>query len=281
METRIELTRDNIQQVVEASKQQLVALVFWAQQSPESLGLLGTMETLASRYQGQLLLAAVNCETEMEIASYFQIQSLPTTLFLSQGQPVDGFAGVQDESQIQAMLDKHLPAAWELQLADARELLAGGDAAAALVLLKEAYGEHNGAEVALPYADACLLSGDIAGAKSLLAGIKLEDQDAYYASLQAKLKLAEEAADTPEIRSLQQALEAAPGDLSLLGKLATALHQAHRDEEALELLFAQLQQDLNAGNGELKQQFLTILSALGQGNALASGYRRKLYSLLY
>jgi putative thioredoxin len=277
----MELTRDNIQQVVELSNQQLVALVFWAEQMPESKALLQTMEQLIAAFPGQLQLASVNCETQLELASYFQIRSLPTTLLLSQGQPVDGFAGVQSREQILAILQKHLPAAWELKLNDAKALLQQGDANAALPLFKEAYAEQAEAAVALPYAEACLKTGDLATAKTLLATIKLADQDGYYTSLMSQLDLAEKAADTPEIRALQQALDAAPDDVELLQKLATALHQAHRDEEALALLFAPLSHDLNMGDGAIKQQLLTLLSALGQGNALAGQYRRKLYSLLY
>jgi putative thioredoxin len=277
----MELTRDNIQQVVELSNQQLVALVFWAEQMPESKALLQTMEQLIAAFPGQLQLASVNCETQLELASYFQIRSLPTTLLLSQGQPVDGFAGVQSREQILAILQKHLPAAWELKLNDAKALLQQGDANAALPLFKEAYAEQAEAAVALPYAEACLKTGDLATAKTLLATIKLADQDGYYNSLMSQLDLAEKAADTPEIRALQQALDAAPDDVELLQKLATALHQAHRDEEALALLFAPLSRDLNMGDGAIKQQLLTLLSALGQGNALAGQYRRKLYSLLY
>lgn len=277
----MELTRDNIQQVVELSNQQLVALVFWAEQMPESKALLQTMEQLIAAFPGQLQLASVNCETQLELASYFQIRSLPTTLLLSQGQPVDGFAGVQSREQILAILQKHLPAAWELKLNDAKALLQQGDANAALPLFKEAYAEQAEAAVALPYAEACLKTGDLATAKTLLVTIKLADQDGYYTSLMSQLDLAEKAADTPEIRALQQALDAAPDDVELLQKLATALHQAHRDEEALALLFAPLSRDLNMGDGAIKQQLLTLLSALGQGNALAGQYRRKLYSLLY
>ncbi|QUN07037.1 tetratricopeptide repeat protein [Shewanella yunxiaonensis] len=281
METTMELTRDNIQQVVELSKQQLVALVFWAEQMPESTALLQTMEQLCATFRGQLQLASVNCETQLELASYFQIRSLPTTLLLSQGQPVDGFAGVQSREQILAILQKHLPAAWELKLNEAKAQLQKGDANAALALLKDAYAEEDSALVALPYAEACLLTGDLATAKTLLATIKLADQDGYYNSLVSQLDLAEKAADTPEIRALQQQLDAQPEDVETLQKLATALHQAHRDEEALELLFTPLSRDLTLGNGAVKQQLLTLLSALGQGNALASQYRRKLYSLLY
>jgi len=64
-------------------------------------------------------------------------------------------------------------------------------------------------------------------------------------------------------------------------KLAVQLHQANRNEEALDLLFSILKQDLSAENGEVKQQFLSILSAIGNTDPITNKYRRLLYSLLY
>ena len=64
-------------------------------------------------------------------------------------------------------------------------------------------------------------------------------------------------------------------------KLAIQLHQANRNEEALDLLFSILKQDLSAENGEVNQQFLSILSAIGNADPITNKYRRLLYSLLY
>ncbi|WP_152620231.1 tetratricopeptide repeat protein, partial [Vibrio parahaemolyticus] len=49
----------------------------------------------------------------------------------------------------------------------------------------------------------------------------------------------------------------------------------------LELLRNNLKVNLGAQDGELKKTFMDILSAVAQGNAIASKYRRQLYSILY
>ncbi|EGM69652.1 co-chaperone YbbN [Shewanella sp. HN-41] len=287
MDNILDLTKDNIQQVVDASMQQIVVLAFWAQSQAQSVTLVQTLEQLALQHAGRFVLAKVNCETELEIANYFRIQSLPTTLVLDKGQPIDGFAGMQEASQVNAMLEKHLPPLWQLQLEQAKALLAlsqvsSDDLATAAVLLKDAYSTSNHAgEVSLVLADVYLMQGELAQAQALLEQIGLADQDGYYQSLKAKLTLALDAADTPEIRDLQQKFEQHPQDLVLLLELSRALHSAHRDEEALALLFSVISKDLGAENGTVKQVFMEILTALGQGNALANQYRRKLYTLLY
>jgi putative thioredoxin len=281
MEAVLELTKDNIQDVVDASMKQIVVLAFWSQQSPESVALSQTLTGMAQKQFGRFVLAKVDCDKEIEIANYFQIQNMPTTLVLSEGKPIDGFAGLQEEEQIAAMLDKHLPAQWQLQLNEAKNLLALQDAEPALVLLKQAYTESPNAEIALVYADACLMLDDFEFAAELLATVGLADQDSYYQSLKAKLALALDAADSPEIRQLQQLVDNEPDNIDQLLLLVKALHQAKRNEEALAILFSPLSKDIGVANGDAKQLFLEILTALGQGNALANQYRRKLYSLLY
>ena len=59
------------------------------------------------------------------------------------------------------------------------------------------------------------------------------------------------------------------------------LHQANRNEEALDLLFTILRQDLGAEDGKIKQEFLSILAAIGNNDPVTNKYRRLLYSLLY
>lgn len=281
METVLDLTKENLQQIVDASAEQVVVLCFWSNQSPESIALSQTLASMAHKQAGRFVLAKIDCDSEVEIANYFQIKNLPTTLVLSEGKPIDGFSGVQEERQITEMLDKHLPAQWQLKLNQAKALLVDEDVQAALHLLRDAYSESPNAEIALVYADAELMAGDFSLAADLLDSVGLADQDGYYQTLKAKLALALDAADTPEIRQLQQACDAEPDNVSLLLDLVKGLHQAKRDEEALALLFAPLSEDISIENGDAKKLFLEILTALGQGHQLANQYRRKLYSLLY
>ncbi|RPA62498.1 co-chaperone YbbN [Shewanella frigidimarina] len=287
MDYLINLTKDNIQQVVDTSMQKMVVLAFWAQQQPESVQMLQTLEHLTNSQGGRFILAKVDCETELEIANYFQIQNVPTTLILDKGRPIDGFSGAQSQEQISDLLDKHLPPMWIQEFDDVKQLLAQGELSSEDLTriaeqLKTIYIDAQQApEVALVMTDVALQQGLLAEAKGLLARIGLADQDSYYHNLVAKLALAEDAADTPEIRQLQQNLAEQPDNVDAVIILAKALNAAQRNEEALELLFVILQKDMNAADGKIKQVFMEILTAIGQGNALANQYRRKLYTLLY
>lgn len=277
----IDANAQNIQQLVETSATQPVVLNFHSAQAPECQPITQKLMAMASERAGQFVLANVDCDTQMELAGYFRIQALPTVLVLNQGQTVDGFAGPQPEAMVEQLLEKYLPKLWQLKLNNAKELLDQGETSEAVSLLREALQLQQDASVYKALAKAYLAMKRSDDAEEALGYIKLEDQDGEYASLMAELELAQQAADTPEIRDLQTAIKSQPNNTKLVVELAVALNQAGRQQEALEALFALLRSDLTAADGEARRVFLDIVNALGQTDPTANNFRRKLYSLLY
>lgn len=274
----VELNEQNFRQVLEGSVQTPVLIHFWAPMSQESAQIIPDLQTLAQQYNGAFTLALLNCEQEQLIASQFGVQALPTIALFINGQPVDGLGGPQELAAIQAMLTKHLPSQEEMAL----EFVQQQQYAQALPILQQLPVEmQQKGDVKLAMIECFLETQDFAQAKSLLEDIPLEYKDNYYKSLVAKLELHEQSANSPEIQSLETALENNPADSKVAAELALSYHQVSRDEDALELLWSFLRKDLNAQDGELKKHFMDILAALGQGNAISAKYRRQLYSLLY
>jgi len=278
----VELNEQNFRQVLEGSVQTPVLIHFWAPMSQESAQIIPDLQTLAQQYNGAFTLALLNCEQEQLIASQFGVQALPTIALFINGQPVDGLGGPQELAAIQAMLTKHLPSQEEMSLKQALEFVQQQQYAQALPILQQLPVEmQQKGDVKLAMIECFLETQDFAQAKSLLEDIPLEYKDNYYKSLVAKLELHEQSANSPEIQSLETALENNPADSKVAAELALSYHQVSRDEDALELLWGFLRKDLNAQDGELKKHFMDILAALGQGNAISAKYRRQLYSLLY
>ncbi|MCG9598053.1 co-chaperone YbbN [Vibrio sp. Isolate25] len=278
----VELNEQNFRQVLEGSMQTPVLIHFWAPMSQESAQVIPELQTLAQQYNGAFTLALLNCEQEQMIASQFGVQALPTIALFVNGQPVDGLGGPQDLAAIQAMLAKHLPSQDELNLKQAMDFVQSGEHVKALPLLQDLPEElKQKGDVKLALADCLLEMQKFDQAKALLNTIPLEYQDNYYKGLIAKLELHDQAANSPEIQSLEQALQDNPNDAQTAAELALSYHQVNRDEEALELLWNLLRYDLNALDGDIKKHFMDILAALGQGNPIAGKYRRQLYSILY
>lgn len=278
----VELNEQNFRQVLEGSMQTPVLIHFWAPMSQESSQVIPELQMLAQQYNGAFTLALLNCEQEQMIASQFGVQALPTIALFVNGQPVDGLGGPQPISAIQDMLTKHLPSQDELNLQQALEFIQVGQHPQALPLLESLDPSlQQKGDIKLALADCYIEAQNYDQGRALLEHIPLEYQDNYYKGLIAKLDLHAQAANSPEIQQLEQALKSNPSDLNLTNELALNYHQVNRDEEALELLLRSLKSDLNALDGELKKSFMDILAALGQGNSLANKYRRHLYSMLY
>ncbi|PRO71768.1 co-chaperone YbbN [Alteromonas alba] len=277
----VDLTVENFQQIIlEVSKEKIVLIDFWAEGYEPCKELSPILEKIAGDYPDALLLARVDCEREQQVAAQFGIRNLPTVMVVKDAQPVDGFAGMQPEIEIRAMLGKYLPSPEDEFLAKAAELIASGDYSGAFPMAKQAYEINpDNVDSKYLYIDCLIETGAVPAAKELLAEIKLVDQDQRYHTLQGKVELAEQAADTPEIRALQEQAAANPDDLQVKVDLAVALYQVQRFEEALELLYGVLLKDF--GFGEAKKLILDIINALPDGDSLKSGYRRKVYSLMY
>ncbi|MGL6175859.1 MAG: co-chaperone YbbN [Vibrionaceae bacterium] len=278
----IELDSQNISSVLESSLTTPVMFYFWAEAEPDSVTLKQILTNIANGYNGLLTLATLDCQQQPMLARQFGLQVLPTIALFSQGQPVDGLTGLQTEETVRAMLQNYLPNSDEIALNQAVTLIEQGEFAKALQELKvldEKLGKVAAYKLAL--AECYIETKQFDLAQKLLATILLQDQDANFKRLLAKVELHLQAADSDEIRDLQQQVAQNPGDLALEYQLALAFNQAEQAERALELLLAILRRDLDFAQGDAKKTTMNILASLGQGNELASRYRRKLYALLY
>ncbi|MCT4710642.1 co-chaperone YbbN [Enterobacteriaceae bacterium H11S18] len=278
----IDITEANLHQTLEQSVATPVLFYFWSARSQHCEELTPVLDKLATQYQGQFVLAKVDCDAEQMVASQFGLRSIPTVYLFQNGQPVDGFQGPQPEEAIRALLEKVLPREEELKAQEAMLLVQEGKHAEALPLLKDAWQISNqNSEIGLLLAEVQIALNRSEDAEAVLKTIPLQDQDTRYQGLIAQIDLLKQAADTPEIQQLQQQVDQDPENAQLASQLALQLHQVGRNEEALELLYTHLKKDLGAADGNVRKMLMEILAALGTGDALASKYRRQMYSLLY
>ena len=278
----VELNEQNLTETLQRSVETPLVINFYAPSHKESADFATVLQRVAEQHQGQFILGLVNCETEQMIAAQFRIQALPTTYLFKEAQALDAFPGVLDEASLLQRLSAILPKEEDLKFQKALDFLQVEDYDSALPLLKDAWelSDKKNSDVALLYAETYIAMKKTEPAADILAQIPIQDRDSRWNGLQAQIELLIKAADTPEIQQLQADYAKNPTPEIAL-KLAVQLHQANRNEEALDLLFSILKQDLSAENGEVKQQFLSILSAIGNADPITNKYRRLLYSLLY
>ena len=279
----VDITLENAQQLlIDESFTRPVLVDFWADWCGPCKSLMPILEKLANEYQGTFLLAKVNADEQNMIASQFGVRSLPTVMLIKDGQPLDGFTGAQTEIIVRQMLEKHLPKAWEKTVQQAEDYLATGDFTAALPLLRQAADESGQqSNIVITLAQTLLELNRIEEAESLLAGIRMADQDAHFQQVLAQLQLKKQAAKTPEVTALEAALEKDPTNLDFMYQLAVQLNQEGYYRKALELLLQILQKNRQFSDGAARKTMTDILAALGKGDPLAVEFQRKLFTLLY
>jgi putative thioredoxin len=277
----IAITLENFQQVIlDESKTKLILVDFWAEQVPESVELKNKLADKLKLAADTMMLATVDCQSQQQIAQQFGVQGLPTVVLVKDGQPLDGLTGPQTDESIAEFLAKYLPKLEDDLLAQAKQLLIENNVSAAFTAISQAYQlDNERADIKFVLIDVYIQTGKISAAETLLTSIKMIDQDSHYQALLAKVELASQAANSPEIQALEQQLTHKPDNIELQHQLAAQYNQVNRAEEALTILFKLVQKD-NADTLS-KQLLLDVLKVLPEGDPLALKFRRKLYTLMY
>ena len=278
----IDVTRDNYQQVMEASFKVPVLIDFWASWCQPCQVLMPVLARLAEEYQGKFLLGKLNTEEEQEIAAQFGIRSIPNVKLFRNGQPVDEFMGALPEGEVRQFLDRHVARESDLQVAAAREQLAAGNVAGAIVLLDEAReADPDNVRVTLALAEAQVASGDIAAAEATLDSLPPSERDKpEVASLRSHLYFEGQVAEAPAAPELAAKLEADPDDHEARFQLALRKVVEQDYDAAMELLLELMRKDRSFGDDAARNGLLKVFELLGDDPRVGQ-YRRRMASLLH
>lgn len=273
------------QSVIQNSFHKPVLVDFWAEWCAPCKALMPLLAQIAESYRGEMLLAKVNCDVEQDIVMRFGIRSLPTVVLFKDGQPVDGFAGAQPESQIRAMLAPHVAepapeAADPMEAAQA--LFDDGRIGDAEAVLKQLLGEDNSNAPALILYARCLAErGELGEAQLVLDAVKGDEHKQALAGARAQLAFLRQVNDLPEAAALKSRLAQDAGDDEASYQLA--IHQLARQqyEPALDALLRLFVRNRNYGEGLPHKTLLQVFDLLGNDHPLVTTYRRKLYQAIY
>jgi len=244
----IDVTRENFQQLMEASFEVPVLVDFWADWCQPCKVLMPVLAALAEEYAGKFLLGKVNTEQEQELASHFGIRSIPTVKLFRNGQPVDEFMGALPDKAVREFLGRHLPRESDALLVTARE---------------------------------CLAAGDVEGAQAALDSLPPDEPERpEVAGLRNRLYFEQQVAGAPPVAELEAKLAADPGDLDTLLKLALRKVTEQDYAAAMELLLQLMRADRSFGDDAGRNNLLKVFELLGD-DALVGPYRRRMASLLH
>jgi putative thioredoxin len=273
--------------VLEASREVPVIVDFWSPRSPASKEQDKHLEAAVAAAKGAVKLVKVNVDENMEIARQLRIQAIPTVYVFQNGQPVDGFAEPQPESQIKQFVQAlagggHDHAAEVLEIAD--QTFAAGDIGQAAQAYAHVLQDEPGHPKAVAGLARCYLAGgDVERAKQTLSLVKPENaNDEAVRAVAAELSLRETAAAAAgKSAELEAKLTANPNDHQARYDLALALDGSNDREGALDQLLEIVRRDRKWNEEAARKQLVTLFEAMGPTDERTIAARRKLSSILF
>ena len=269
--------------VIEASMEVPVVVDFWAPWCGPCKVLGPLLEKLEREYAGRFRLVKVNSDTNPELASSFNLRSIPYTVAFVDGNAVAQFVGLQPESALRAFLDRLIPNPGELEHRAAREAIARGQTDIAAEYLKNAIAldpTNDGARLDMVGIHA--ERGDIVDARRQFDALSAAaEQQSTFEAVRARLVAAERAATLPPLGTLLQRIADSPDDLQ--ARLDMAELQIARSDFrlALEQLIEVVQRDRQFGDDIGRRKMLAVFEMAAADPGLVSEYRNRLGSLLF
>ena len=286
----VDVTIDNFMaEVIEGSKTTPTIVQFWAPWCGPCKQLGPVLEKVVGASGGKVRMVRVNIDDNQQIAQQMRVQSVPTVYGFVDGQPVDGFAGAQPESNVKQFVEKlssmggaGADVASMLEAAEAA--LASGDHGTAMMQFQEVMSAAPESVAALAGVVRCLsASGDNAGAREVIDQLNDEyREDPAMQSAIAAVELAEKASESAgELDAAKAAVEADPNDLAARQEYALALYAVGANAEAMAQLLESIRIERGWNDDAARLQLLEFFATLGAANPDVIAARRKLSTLLF
>ena len=245
--------------VLERSMSVPVVIDFWAEWCGPCKQLSPVLERLAEQDAGAWVLAKVDVDANPQLSAAAQVQSIPTTLVVWQGQVIPGFTGALPEAQVRDFLDQVVALAGSAPPADAEAapddpaLAAADDALARddLDAAEAAYREILASQPDHPEARQGL------GSLTLLRRTEGADPAAAIA--------AAEGSDDVAVQTLAADVELLGGDV----------------EACFTRLIGLIQRTSDADREAAKEHLLELLELVGNDDPRVLAARRQLASALF
>ena len=285
------ITENFITDVIEQSKETPVIVDFWAPWCEPCKQLTPIIEKIIKEKNGKVILAKMNIDESPEVAQQLKIQSIPAVMAFNDGQPIDGFIGVQSEKSIIEFVNK-ISSLKNSSTID-ENILAG----------KKYMDENDIETAALVFSEILKIEPDNISAKSLLARCliksdQLDDAEKIidslpvdaennqdYISARSELEIFKNAKNNPisdkEEEELRNNIYKEPENYQLKLDLSKILIAKGENEEAINQLLEIIEVNPKWNDGEARKQLIEIFNILGNENILVTEGRKKLSSMLF
>ena len=289
----IDLTNENfVQEVIEKSKSTPVIVDFWAPWCEPCKQIGPILDKLVASSNGRVALTKMNIDDYPEISQQLQIQSIPAILGFHNGQPVDGFVGVQPESSIKTFVEKlaalNGPSDNDIAIEQGKALFSDKNYNEALeVFGKIAQSEPDNVTALSMLANCYLKINEVDLAKEILSNIESPEKEKNQDFMSAKsgIEIFEKAqdneVDAADITDLEKKLGENPDNHEIRFSIAMSLMGKGDYENAIAHFLFIIEKDRMWNDEAPRKNLLEIFNALGPSDELAIEGRKKLSSILF
>lgn len=273
--------------VIEASRDRVVLVDFWAPWCEPCKQLTPLLEKAVQAANGQVALVKINVDENQAVAGQLGVKSIPAVFAFKNGQPVDGFMGALPESEIAEFIarvagDPEADRSAEI-LQAANGALEAEDYSSAAQLFAGLLQASPTDPDAIGGLARCYLAGghqDKATETLALADEKDSDHPAI-AGARAAIELGGNPELAGQVPALQAKVEADGNDFQARLDLAIALNASGDREGATDALIEILVRKRNWSEDAARLQLLQFFEAWGQTDEATVSGRRKLSSVLF
>ena len=275
------------EEVINASKDALVLVDFWAPWCGPCKQLTPTLEKLVTEYAGSVILCKLNVDENQAIAAQMGVQSIPAVFAFKDQKPVDGFMGNVTEAELKKFLEKNVGPLTDPnsdKLTQIINLKNTDNYQDALSLLDEMIQEdQENTDVIYEIADCYLKMNDLDNAKKFISSVpeKLLQNDKIK-QIKSAIELAQNTpSDNARIDDLISKIEENPNDHQARLDLSLYYNSIGNKDEAADLLIESIRLDKEWNEKAAQCQLLKFFEVWGFSDPVSIDKRKSLSSVLF
>ena len=285
------ITENFISDVIERSKETPVIVDFWAPWCEPCKQLTPVIEKIVKEKNGDVILAKMNIDESPEVAQQLKIQSIPAVMAFNDGQPVDGFIGVQPEKNITEFINKisslKNSSSIEENIIAGKKYIDDGDIETAALVFSEILKIEPENISAKSMLARCLLRSDqIDEAEDIINNLPANSENNQdFVSVRSEVEVFKNAKNNPisneQEDELRRDIDKNPKNHQMKLDLAKLLLTKGENENAINELLKIIEFDPKWNDGEARKQLIEIFNILGNEDILVIEGRKKLSSMLF
>jgi len=285
------ITENFMSDVIERSKETPVIVDFWAPWCEPCKQLTPVIEKIIKEKNGNVILAKMNIDESPEVAQQLKIQSIPAVMAFNDGQPVDGFIGVQPEKNIIEFINKisslKNSSSIEENIIAGKKYIDDGDIETAALVFSEILKIEPENISAKSMLARCLLRSDqIDEAEDIINNLPPNSESNQdFVSVRSEVEVFKNSKNNPisneQEDELRRDIDKNPKNHQIRLDLAKLLLAKGENENAISELLKIIEFDPKWNDGEARKQLIEIFNILGNEDILVIEGRKKLSSMLF